>query len=68
MLLAEAWYCGLPVVSTRVGAVPELEEMFGPLVSAVPIRPTAEELALAVEGALKPTTIFACCFTTIKWP
>lgn len=52
LLLAEAWYCGLPVVSTRVGAVPELEETFGPLVSGVPVRPTAEELAAAVEEAL----------------
>ena len=52
LLVAEAWYCGVPVVSTRVGAIPELEAAHGELVSAVPMAPTADELARAVERAL----------------
>lgn len=52
LLVAEAWYCGVPVVSTRVGAIPELEAAFGQLVSPVPVAPTADELAQAVEVAL----------------
>jgi len=52
LLVAEAWYCGVPVVATRVGAIPELEAVHGELVAAVPIAPTAEELASAVERAL----------------
>jgi len=52
LLVAEAWYCGVPVVATCVGAIPELEAVHGELVAAVPIAPTAEELAGAVEKAL----------------
>lgn len=55
LLVAEAWYCGVPVVSTRVGAIPELETTFGQLVSSVPLAPTAHELAHAVETALSPS-------------
>ncbi|HVA47142.1 MAG TPA: glycosyltransferase [Pirellulales bacterium] len=54
LLLAEAWYCGVPVVATRVGAVPELEAAHGPLVSPVAIGAAADELAAAVEHALSP--------------
>jgi glycosyltransferase involved in cell wall biosynthesis len=52
LLVAEAWYCGVPVVSTRVGAIPELEAVFGQLVSPLPLAPTPNELAHAVEVAL----------------
>lgn len=52
--LAEAWYCGVPVVATRVGAVPELERLHGQLVAPVPVAPSPEELAHAVEVALSP--------------
>lgn len=54
LLLAEAWYCGVPVVATRVGAVPELEAAHGPLVSPVVVGAAADELAAAVERALSP--------------
>jgi len=52
--VAEAWYCGVPVVATRVGAVRELEQQFGPLVSPVPVHPSPGALAAAVEDALSP--------------
>jgi glycosyltransferase involved in cell wall biosynthesis len=54
LALAEAWYCGVPVVATRVGAVPELEALHGPLVSPVEVNPSPEALAHAVEDALTP--------------
>lgn len=54
LALAEAWYCGVPVVATRVGAVPELEQRFGRLVSPVPVHPSPGALAAAVEIALSP--------------
>ncbi len=50
--MTEAWYCGVPVVATRVGAVPELERLYGPMVSPVPVHPSPEELGRAVENAL----------------
>lgn len=52
--LTEGWYCGAPVVATRVGAIPELERLHGPLVAPVPVEPSPEELARAVEFALTP--------------
>lgn len=52
LALAEAWYAGLPTVATRVGAIPELEAKHGKLTVPVPINPTPEELAKAVEQAL----------------
>jgi glycosyltransferase involved in cell wall biosynthesis len=55
LALAEAWYCGVPVVATRVGAVPELEARHGRLVSAVEVHPSPEALAQAVEDALTPS-------------
>jgi len=50
--LTEAWLCGLPAVATRVGAVPELEAIHGQLVTPVPVRPSASQLAAAVRQAL----------------
>jgi glycosyltransferase involved in cell wall biosynthesis len=52
LALVEAWLCGAPVVATAVGCVPELEEEFGPMVARVPINPSAEQLAAAVQTAL----------------
>lgn len=54
LALAEAWYCGIPAVATRVGAIPELEQIHGPLVSAVPVDPLPRDLAAALEHALSP--------------
>lgn len=50
--LIEAWLAGVPVVATRVGAVPEIEAKFGALVVPVTVRPTGAELAAAVKVAL----------------
>jgi glycosyltransferase involved in cell wall biosynthesis len=48
MALLEAWAAGVPVVATKVGALPELESTFGAL--CVPIGPddSAELLASAI--------------------
>ncbi len=54
LALAEAWCCGVPVVATRVGAIPELERRHGQLVAPVPVDPTPHQLADAVELALTP--------------
>ena len=54
--MAEAWYCGVPVVATRVGAVPELEERHGQLVFPVSVDPSPEELARAVDAASIPAS------------
>lgn len=54
LVLTEAWLCGTPAVATRVGAVPELEAIHGQLVTPVPVRATAEELAAAVKTAIAP--------------
>ncbi|MHA1401157.1 MAG: glycosyltransferase family 4 protein [Candidatus Heimdallarchaeaceae archaeon] len=43
--LLEAWASGIPVVATRVGAVPYLESKFGKLV--IPIKPDDSEKKLA---------------------
>lgn len=50
--MIEAWICGLPVIATGVGAVPELEEKFGPLVVRVPIEATGQQLIEAVQYAM----------------
>ena len=52
--LAEAMYCGTPVVSTPVGIVPELERDYGLVVSPVSVDPSPEEMARAIEYALTP--------------
>jgi glycosyltransferase involved in cell wall biosynthesis len=52
--LAEAWYHQVPVVATRVGAVPELERRHGTLVSLVAVWPCPLKLTRAVEQALTP--------------
>jgi len=52
LALCEAWAAGVPTVCTPVGAVPELEEMFGPLTVRVPIDATSEQLAAAVKQSL----------------
>jgi glycosyltransferase involved in cell wall biosynthesis len=52
--LIEAWLAGVPVVATPVGSLPELQRAYGPLVTEVPLNPTPQELAQAVQRALTP--------------
>lgn len=52
LAMVEAWAAGVPVVATRVGAVPELEQRFGKLVEPVPVGATGEEIAAAVARAV----------------
>ena len=51
LTVIEAWMAGVPVVATRVGVIPELEERFGPLVVSLPLSPTPAQLAEAVRQA-----------------
>lgn len=50
--LIEAWLAGVPVVATRVGAIPEIEAIHGPLVVPVSVRPSPSDLAAAVKQAM----------------
>lgn len=54
MTMIEAWLTGVPIVSTPVGAVPELERLYGPLVISVPLNPTPQQLAAACQKAISP--------------
>ena len=54
LALTEAWLCGVPAVATRVGAVPELEELHGQMVVGVRVGASPGELAVAVRRALGP--------------
>lgn len=52
LTVIEAWACGLPVVSTPVGALRELEEIAGGrLAIRVPMDPSPKDLAQAVREA-----------------
>jgi glycosyltransferase involved in cell wall biosynthesis len=51
MAILEAFLAGVPVVATPVGAVPETEAVYGPLVERVPPDPTPEQLAAAIAAA-----------------
>jgi glycosyltransferase involved in cell wall biosynthesis len=48
LTIIEAWLAGVPVVSTSVGAIPELEKIYGPMVVQVPNSPSAKDVADAV--------------------
>lgn len=50
--MTEAWLAGVPVVATRVGAVPEIESVHGRLIEPVPVCPTPGDLARAVRRAI----------------
>lgn len=52
--LLEAWAAGLPVVATRVGGLPRLEQRFGPLATPIEAEDPPETLAAAVRRALGP--------------
>lgn len=55
LTMIEAWLTHVPVVSTPVGAVPELEEFYHcPLVCRVPRNPTSKQLADACRRAVSP--------------
>lgn len=54
LAMNEAWICGVPVIATPVGGVPELEEQFGQMVVRVPVNPSADDLADAVRTATDP--------------
>lgn len=47
LTLIEAWLCGVPVVATAVGCIPELEAVHGPLVTPVPLNAAPHQLAAA---------------------
>lgn len=53
LAIIEAWLAGVPVVSTPVGAIPELEERWGKLTVPVPVNPSAGDLADAVSQAIE---------------
>lgn len=52
LALTEAWLCGVPAAATRVGAVPELEELHGQMVVPVSVGASPAELAAAVRRAV----------------
>jgi len=54
LTLLEAFYCGVPVVATPVGSVPELQREYGELVIEVPKKATPAQLAEACERAISP--------------
>jgi glycosyltransferase involved in cell wall biosynthesis len=49
--LLEAWAAGVPVVATRVGAVPDLEAEYGPLVVSMDPAAKSADLAVAIRHA-----------------
>lgn len=53
LAITEAWLAGLPVVSTPVGAVPELQLKYGQLVHEVPVENNTEMLANQVFAATR---------------
>ena len=78
LTLIEAWLCGVPVVATPVGCIPELEQEFGQLVTRVPVGATKEVLAAAVMAAIADTAtrdrakqlaerLFTVQIMAVKW-
>ena len=53
----EAWLAGVPVVSTPVGLIQELEPRHGPLVERTPLNPTPREIATAIGKAVAPNPL-----------
>ncbi|QDT40368.1 Putative teichuronic acid biosynthesis glycosyltransferase TuaC [Gimesia alba] len=57
IVVSEAWVAGCPVVSTRVGFIPELESKYGQLVFHVPDNPTPCQIAQTVMEATRASPI-----------
>ena len=53
--LLEAWAAGVPVVSTRVGCLDEIEAAFGAMVTPIPVDPSDTDLRSAIHHALSPS-------------
>jgi len=53
--LLEACAAGVPVISTRVGCLAEVEEQFGAMVTPIPVDATDIDLIGAVHHALSPS-------------
>ena len=54
LVLIESLMAGLPAVATPVGVVPDLEQGHGLKLITVPVHPTPEQLATAVQVAISP--------------
>ena len=67
MIVTEAWLAGCAVVATPVGLIPELEEKHGELTYQVPVNPTNEDLALAVEAAVVDTSSIQSWAREVAW-
>lgn len=50
----EAWAAGLPVVSTPVGLILELEPEHGSLVERIPLKPNPAQIVAAIAKAVQP--------------
>ena len=53
--LLEAWAAGVPVVSTRVGCLNEIEQQFGAMVTEISVDASEVELRSAIHHALSPS-------------
>lgn len=54
LIALEAMIAGVPIVATPVGILPQLISEFGELFVAVPVEPTATQVAQAIKKAISP--------------
>lgn len=52
LVLIEAWLMGVPVVTTPVGCIPELRDVYGPMAIETSMDPSPAELAAAIERSV----------------